>query len=87
MHENWLLKRGLADGISDPAIDEIYELALSAGASGGKLLGAGGGGLLLFAVPPERHEHVRRAVRKLREIPFKFSLTGTQIVLMERAAI
>ena len=66
----WRLKRGLASGVSTPAIDQAYDAALAAGADGGKLLGAGGGGFLMFMAPPERHEQVRAALGGLRETPF-----------------
>ncbi len=62
LHQAWRLKRGLAGGISNAAIDQAYDAALAAGAEGGKLLGAGGGGFLMFIAPPERHvSHPRRA--------------------------
>jgi D-glycero-alpha-D-manno-heptose-7-phosphate kinase len=80
---NWQLKRSLVGGISDGQIDEWYERARSAGASGGKLLGAGAGGFLLFFAPPERHASVRAALHDLREVPMRFTATGTRITLFE----
>lgn len=79
MHENWLIKKSLSDKISTPLIDSIYEKARQAGAIGGKILGAGGGGYMLFFVPPERHESVKEALQ-LRHIPFEFEHSGTQII-------
>ena len=84
LHRNWLLKRSLADGVSSEAIDSAYEKAMAAGAAGGKLLGAGAGGFLLFFVEPERQDSVRAAIGgELREVPFRFAARGTQIILME----
>jgi len=81
---NWELKRSLADGVSNAAIDQFYERARDAGATGGKLLGAGAGGFLLFFVPPASQDAVRKAIgNSLREFPFHFANRGSQIVLME----
>jgi len=79
LHEAWLLKRRLANGISNPAIDAYYERARAAGASGGKLLGAGGGGFLVFYVPGERQSAVRAALSDLQEMEFSFDMQGTRI--------
>lgn len=85
LHENWLLKRSLAEGLTDAEIDAWYEAARAAGATGGKLLGAGGGGFLLVAAPPARHRGIRDALRELREVPFQFAFRGTQISLLEHS--
>jgi len=85
LHRNWELKRSLVDGLSDTQIDNWYEAALAAGASGGKILGAGAGGFLLISAPPDRHEKVRAALRELREVPFRFASRGTQISLIEHS--
>lgn len=77
--EAWELKRGLSKGISTDAIDALYAKALSAGALGGKLLGAGGGGFLLFYVPKNKQKAVRLALRLL-EVPFRFEKNGTHVV-------
>ena len=82
LHENWELKRGLADGISSPEIDRWYKRALAAGAVGGKILGAGAGGFLLLFVPPEGQDAVRAALPELRELPVRFAAQGTQITVM-----
>jgi D-glycero-alpha-D-manno-heptose-7-phosphate kinase len=82
VHENWLLKRGLADGISSAEIDRWYERALGAGASAGKILGAGAGGFLLLFVPPERQDTVRAELSELRELTLRFSGYGTQISVL-----
>jgi D-glycero-alpha-D-manno-heptose-7-phosphate kinase len=78
----WRLKRGLAVGISTPAIDAAYDAARAAGADGGKLLGAGGGGFLMFMAPPERHERIRAALSGLRETPFRFVGHGGKIIFV-----
>lgn len=83
LHENWKLKRQLAANVSHPSIDGWYEAALSAGASGGKLLGAGAGGFLLVVAPPERQQDVRAALRELREVPLRFSSRGTHIAFFD----
>jgi D-glycero-alpha-D-manno-heptose-7-phosphate kinase len=83
LHENWELKRKLVDGVTDSTIDAWYEAAREAGADGGKLLGAGGGGFLLVLAPPMRHAAVRAALADLREIPLHFSARGTQIILLD----
>jgi D-glycero-alpha-D-manno-heptose-7-phosphate kinase len=85
LHRNWELKRSLVDGLSDTQIDSWYEEALAAGASGGKLLGAGAGGFLLISAPPDRHASVRTALGQLREVPFRFASRGSQISLIERS--
>lgn len=83
LHESWLLKRGLTDQISTPRVDEIYEVALSAGALGGKLLGAGGGGFLLLFAPPESHAVIKTQLSPLLHIPFRFENSGSQIIFYE----
>jgi D-glycero-alpha-D-manno-heptose-7-phosphate kinase len=82
LHENWLLKREMAPGISNQQIDDWYAAARQAGAIGGKLLGAGGGGFLLFFVPKEKQEAVKKALRDLRPFPVSFDDQGSRIVVM-----
>ncbi|MGH2852772.1 MAG: GHMP kinase [Solirubrobacteraceae bacterium] len=83
LDRNWELKRSLVEGLSDASIDEWYDRARGAGASGGKLLGAGAGGFLLIMAPAERQADVRTALAELREVPFHFAARGTQITLLE----
>ncbi len=83
LHENWELKRGLA-GVTSDEVDGDYHLARENGAIGGKLLGAGRGGFLLFYVPPARQADVRRALSHLRELPFKFEPEGSRIMFVGR---
>jgi D-glycero-alpha-D-manno-heptose-7-phosphate kinase len=83
LDDGWQLKRQLATSISTRQIDEWYRLAREAGAAGGKLCGAGGGGFLLFIVPDTRQEAVRRAVTDLVEVPVGPEVHGSQILLTE----
>lgn len=76
----WQLKRGVNAAVSNDAIDQIYQTAKQAGALGGKLLGAGGGGFLLFYVQPEKQAKVRRALENLKEIPFQFENGGARVL-------
>lgn len=80
----WNTKRQLTTGISTPIIDQYYADALNAGAIGGKLLGAGGGGFLMFYVPSNKKSNVREALSHLREFNFKFSFDGSRITLNDR---
>ncbi|MFZ0962486.1 MAG: kinase [Terriglobia bacterium] len=83
LHEGWKIKRTLTQKITNANIDEIYEAGLSAGALGGKLLGAGGGGFMLFYVPPERREALRARLKKLLCVPFTFSNRGSHVIVYE----
>jgi D-glycero-alpha-D-manno-heptose-7-phosphate kinase len=83
LHESWQIKRSLTQKISNANLDEIYEAGLSAGALGGKLLGAGGGGFMLFFVPPEKREALRTRLKKLLCVPFRFSDRGSHVVVYE----
>ncbi len=80
LHESWLLKRGLATSISSSSIDGTYAAAREAGAIGGKLLGAGGGGFMLFFVPPEKQANVKEALKDLLHVPFRFEHGGSQVI-------
>lgn len=80
LHRAWQLKRELDEAISNDTVDQIYEAGLDAGALGGKLLGAGGGGFVLFFVPPERKAAVRQRLAHLQEVEFGVNATGTHIV-------
>jgi D-glycero-alpha-D-manno-heptose-7-phosphate kinase len=83
LHESWKIKKTLTQKITNQSIDEIYEAGLSAGALGGKLLGAGGGGFMLFFVPPERRTALRIRLQKLLCVPFTFSNKGSHVVVYE----
>ncbi len=81
LNETWKLKRKLSNDISNNEIDEMYETALSNGAVGGKLLGAGGGGFIVFYVEPENQQNVREALANYLHIPFKLDFTGSEIIV------
>jgi D-glycero-alpha-D-manno-heptose-7-phosphate kinase len=81
LDETWRLKRGLSSTITNEQINQWYERALDAGASGGKILGAGGGGCLLFVVPPAHHDSVRQALSELTEVPVGFEAHGSRVLL------
>jgi len=83
LNDFWKLKRSLSPLVSNTEIDEIYKKALSAGAIGGKLIGAGGGGFLLLFVPPRNQKKVKEKLRKLVHVPFKFEHEGSQIIFFE----
>lgn len=87
LHRGWLLKKSLTDEISSAQIDEYYERALKAGAIGGKLLGAGGGGFLLFFVEPGEQEAVAEELKDLYQLPFKFENAGTRITYYDQAMV
>ncbi len=83
LHQSWMYKRSLSDKVSTTAIDSLYETARKAGAIGGKLLGAGGGGFLLLFVKPELQEKVRASLNNLIHVPFQFEDTGSRVVLYQ----
>jgi D-glycero-alpha-D-manno-heptose-7-phosphate kinase len=80
LDEGWRLKRSLSDSVSSAGIEELYARGIHAGAIGGKLLGAGGGGCMLFLVPPERRETVCQALAELEEIPITINSPGSHII-------
>jgi D-glycero-alpha-D-manno-heptose-7-phosphate kinase len=82
LHEGWQLKRSLGFNISDDRIDRWYEAARNNGALGGKLLGAGGGGFLLLFAPPDRHDRIREALDRPRELKFKIDRLGSRIIFV-----
>ncbi|NCC49779.1 MAG: kinase [Spartobacteria bacterium] len=84
LDETWQMKRGLAEGISNTAIDQAYTAGRAAGARGGKLLGAGGRGFLLLFAEPRFHTAIREQLHGLQEVPFAFSNSGTRIILEDR---
>ena len=77
--ESWKIKKSLSNHISDQRIDNIYDLAIQNGALGGKILGAGGGGFILFYVPRQKQKKVLKKLYKLTHIPFNFSERGSEI--------
>jgi len=83
LHEAWQAKRSLSTSVSNSRVDSIYDAALSAGAIGGKLTGAGGGGFLLLFVPPPMQRKVREKLNQLIYVPFKFEFSGSQIIFFD----
>ena len=83
LHESWKLKRALSEGVSTSLVDEIYQAALSEGALGGKLLGAGGGGFMLIFARPEDHPKIKNRLKDLLCIPFNFEVEGSQIIIFQ----
>ena len=80
LHQSWMLKRRLDSAVSNDIVDEIYKIGMEAGALGGKLLGAGGGGFVLFFVPPERKAALRQRLAHLPEVEFGVNAAGTHVV-------
>ena len=80
LDDTWRLKRGTGSVVSTESIDELYDRGMKAGALGGKLLGAGGGGFLVFYVQLEKREEFRNAMKDLLYIPFEFENSGTQVI-------
>jgi len=86
LDQTWRLKKTLSDKVSNADIDTIYKKAINAGAIGGKLLGAGGGGFILFIASPEKKQKIIDSL-KLLHVPFKFDKTGSQIVYYSQSGV
>jgi D-glycero-alpha-D-manno-heptose-7-phosphate kinase len=84
LHESWVLKKQLASRVSNSTIDAIYDAALKAGAMGGKITGAGGGGFFLLYCPYDRREAVRDALSSLEEVPFNLEPDGSKVIFNYR---
>ena len=84
LNKNWKIKKGLSSNISNPEIEEMYESAMTAGALGGKIAGAGGGGFLLLYVNRELQNNVRRALAKYKEMPFQLEQDGSKVIFNYR---
>lgn len=87
LHENWKLKKSLSDKVSTPNIDNFYKTALNNGAIGGKLLGAGGGGFILFFVKPENRDRLRKSLDHLLHVPFCFDTSGSQLIFYSESGV
>ncbi|MBC8553810.1 MAG: hypothetical protein H8D23_29725 [Candidatus Brocadiales bacterium] len=85
LHENWQLKKSLVGPISNPEIDDMYNKAMDAGALGGKICGAGGGGFLLMYVPKDKQDNVRSVLSDYRELPFMLDSFGSRIIFNVRS--
>jgi len=83
LHENWMLKKSITSGISTGEIDDWYDIARQAGATGGKILGAGAGGFLMLYAPRSIHETIKLALKMLRPIPMKFEPLGSRIIFYQ----
>lgn len=83
LHESWLCKRSLSDKVSTSDIDYLYQEAIKAGAIGGKIMGAGGGGFLMLFVKPELQDNVRERLKHLIHVPFKFEDGGSRVVMYQ----
>lgn len=83
LHESWELKKSLSTQVSNPTIDEMYQVARQAGALGGKISGAGGGGFLTLLVAPEKQASVRKALKPLLEVNFRFEDDGSRIIYLK----
>jgi len=86
LDEAWQAKRSLSPSVSNPDVEAIYAEATAAGAIGGKLIGAGGGGFMLLFVPPERQRALRERLRRLLFVPFRFESSGSQIIFLDAEA-
>lgn len=84
LHEAWMAKKSLSCDVSNPRVDSLYDRAIAAGALGGKLTGAGGGGFLLLFVAPENQEQVKHDLNHIIYVPFKFEFSGSQIIFVDR---
>lgn len=84
LHENWMVKKELASGITTPEIDRMYAQAIEAGAVGGKISGAGGGGFLLCYCKRDRQDELRQAMAEYREMPFMFDPFGSRVIFQQR---
>ena len=83
LHEAWKIKKALANSVSNPAVDGVYAAAIEAGAIGGKLVGAGGGGFMLLVVEPGCRASVRERLRYLTEVSFEIGSSGSRIVVYD----
>jgi D-glycero-alpha-D-manno-heptose-7-phosphate kinase len=83
LDEGWQYKKALSSQVTSPLIDQAYDAALGAGAHGGKILGAGGGGFLMFIVPQNAQAKVREALKNMVCVPIKFDYSGSQVVVFE----
>jgi D-glycero-alpha-D-manno-heptose-7-phosphate kinase len=84
LHRSWELKKRMAGQISNGTIDDIYNAARKAGAVGGKITGAGGGGFILLYAPHEKHHAIRKALSELQELPFQFEADGSKVIFNYR---
>jgi Predicted kinase related to galactokinase and mevalonate kinase len=84
MHQGWQVKKTLSSKVSNEGIEKLYKMALDAGAIGGKVAGAGGGGFLLLYVSRDKQDNVRKKLGHLRELPFMFEPDGSKVIFNQR---
>lgn len=84
LDQNWQLKRKITDSITNNMIDEIYSKGIQAGAKGGKLLGAGSGGFVMFYAPKDKHVNISQALKSLKQVPFSFEQAGSTIIYSDK---
>ena len=84
LDQNWRLKRQMTLGISNPEIDNLYNKGISAGAKGGKILGAGNGGFMMFYAPVEKHSEIIKAMKGLKRVPFALDNSGSKIIFSDQ---
>lgn len=87
LHEAWMLKKELSNNVSNAFIEHIYEIAVKNGAVGGKILGAGGGGFVLFLIKPDERNRLKEALNFLLHVPFRFDTTGSQIIYYSESGV
>lgn len=87
LHESWKIKRSLSDKVSNPIIEDIYRSAIRSGAIGGKVLGAGGGGFVLFFVRPQDRNKIIRTLRPMLYVPFHFETLGSQVIYYSQSGV
>jgi D-glycero-alpha-D-manno-heptose-7-phosphate kinase len=83
LHENWMLKKSLVSGVSTNDIDEWYRIGRAAGATGGKILGAGAGGFLMLYAPQDLHQHIKSSLHMLRPVRIGFETLGSRIIFYQ----
>lgn len=87
LHQSWQIKRTLSDSVSTPDIDQTYATARAAGAGGGKILGAGGGGFMLLFAKPANHARIRERLQNLIHVPFRMDQSGSKVVLYQPSGL
>lgn len=83
LEEEWVVKKNLTAGVTTPHLETMYARAKKAGAWGGRVSGAGGGGFMFFLAPPSKHRAIRKALRKFKEEHFQFVPTGNTVLISE----
>ncbi|MBF0240374.1 MAG: hypothetical protein HQM12_21935 [SAR324 cluster bacterium] len=88
LDKTWQMKRQLTHNLSNSYIDDLYDSAKKAGAFGGKLMGAGGGGFIFFLAPPHKHDAIKQALSSIKVwVPYKFDMEGTRVIFQNTQSI